>query len=256
MDFKSFSFGVVTLLAVVTVSTLFAEEKTDSCRSLPEFSGPYASGPFVVSTYHVTGTPGSTRVITLNWPDDLKVPLSGVSPGRTDSAEEAMGFDFNNGMSLPDPETGERFELPGFKLSIRGVDKLPLYSRMRIVGGGGIGELLRSNEGHTYMSAGGFDILTDPSPEGWIQFAYPDSHQRAGSRDHWLRGDPVPGGVDLLLSCQRGQEGQYTQCRVYGRVEPVNYDFFFDAVSVNYVDQMNNFAEAFVACLLEGFSDG
>ena len=154
------------MLVTVAGSTSLAEEGAESCRSIPQFTGPYEIGPFVVSTYHTTGTPGTDRVINLTWPDDLKGPLSGVKSGPTDGAESSMGFDFKNVMSLPDPETGELVQLPTFSISIRAADKLPLYSRMSRVAWGPIGEVIKADSGHTYVSSEGFDVLTFPSPEG------------------------------------------------------------------------------------------
>lgn len=246
-------FGLAVMLATAAGSTSIAEEDAESCRSIFQFAGPYESGPFVVSTYHITGTPGTDRVIDLTWPKELKGPLPGVSPGRTDGAEEFIAFDFKNAMSLPDPETGERIQLPTFSISIRAADKLPLYSRMSRVAWGPIGEVIKANSGHTYVSSEGFNVLTAPSPEGWIQYSYPDSIYHNSKNNSWIRGEPTPDGVDLILRCDKGVETQRTRCHIFGKVEPVFYDFYYHTVGVGPLEEMNHFAEEFVSCLLEGF---
>ncbi len=188
----------------------------------------------------------------LTWPADLKGPLSGVPPGRSDGAERTMGFDFVRTDSLPNTD-GSIVEMPTFSLSITAADKMPLYSYMSNIGGGPIGELLRSEEGHTYFSAEDFDILSDRSPDGWIQFSYPNATGPVRGRDRWFRGEPNPGGIELLLWCNKGEDGQYSLCKAFGKVEPIFYDFRFDATGLDRIDEMNDFARKFVSCLMEGF---
>lgn len=182
----------------------------------------------------------------------IKGPLSGVPPGRSDGAERTIGFDSIRTNSLPD-EGSTSVELPTFSLAITAAEKLPHYSYMISVGGGPIGELLRGEEGHTYFSAQGFDILSERSPDGWIQFSYPNATGPVRGRDRWFRGEPSPGGVELLLWCNKGEEIQYTLCKAFGKVEPVFDDFRFEATGLDKIDEMNDLARRFVSCLLEGF---
>ena len=233
MKMKMMVKGVALLSTIYMTANPALSQNTAACELPPNLVSPLETGPFTVSTYHTTGVPGSDRVIQVQWPKDIKVPISGVPPDRTDGAESVMGFHIPDGEFSILNSRGKRegVSFPKFYFSVNsGVDRYPLYSRLRLIGGSSnpnIYELLDSGSGYTYRSSEGFDTFPDEDHGSWIRFAYPNARGTAYNKDTFFRGTPEIDGVEAILSCSRWIDGpiKYSQCQILKKREP----FFYEA---------------------------
>lgn len=242
----------IVLSALAFVATAGASQQADQtddlCRSVPHWKGPYKTGLLAIGTYHVTGVPGSDRLIEATW------PISDISPfpdvQRDDGANETLIFYFDPmPLDLDNPyDTGI---LPEIDLTLRGVEKFPLYSSISINAGGPLGEMLRHKDGHTYRSAEGYVITEEQNLEGWVQYAYPNALQFSGGEDTWFLGNPDVDGIELLLVCRNNPSGEYQSCSITGKTEPFRYTATFDADDLDQIWAIDAFANDFIYCMLE-----
>lgn len=226
--------GAALLSALSIPASPALTQNAAACELPPNLVSPLKTGPFIVSTYHTTGVPGSDRVIQVQWPSGIRVPISGVPPGRTDGAERGISFTIPSGKLSMQNTAGELHEVtfPGFFFSVNsGVDGYPLYSRFGSVGGmPRSGELLDSGNGHTYHSSEGFETFPDEDHGDWTRYAYPDATGVAYNRDTFFRGTPDVAGVEAILRCKHWEGGptEYSQCQLYKKLEPIFYRVTFD----------------------------
>ena len=142
-----------------------AAPNSDQCLAHPQFSPPYKSGKLIVSTYHVTREPGTTRTIDVTWPEGPRVKLPSVPPGRTDGAMQKMMFEFE----------GEPDKYPDFDIIVSAVDRLPLYSRLDLLARrSGTAKKKVREDGSTYFESEGLVIHQDPLGWSWKRYSYPD----------------------------------------------------------------------------------
>ena len=98
-------------------------QSASACESPPDLVSPLETGMFIVSTYHTTGVAGSDRVIQLQWPSELKVPISGVPRGRADGAEKSMAFNIPSATASMKRGDGsfDQVSFPRFSIFLGGV---------------------------------------------------------------------------------------------------------------------------------------
>lgn len=236
------------LIAFATASSSQDNESLTSCYSVPHWQGPFKTGSLAIGTYHITGEPGSERLIEATWPRSDLSPFPDVQ--RDDGASETLIFYFDPMPLDLDNPYGTSI-LPKIALTLRGVDKFPLYSSMARIAGGPIGELLRHPDGSTYRSSEGYIIAEEQELEGWVQYAYPNALQPSNGRDSWFQGTPDVDGIELLLECRNNPSGEYQSCSITGKSEPIRYTARFDAVDLDQIRAIDAFANDFVSCMLE-----
>lgn len=251
---KYLAISLAFLLNTTTGTPPRADEAQNLCRSLPHSSGPYMTRPLKISTYHVTGVPGSERLLELTWPSKDLSPFSGVGLKRNDNAWEGLTFYFPH-ISL---EAGGRHKadyLPKIDLTVTGVDKYPLYSDMAWNAGyfGRDYSLLRHEDGYTYHSSEGFIVTQEQNMEGWVQYTYPDALRSSNGEDSWYLGKPDVDGIERLLECANSPSGEYHSCTITAKLEPFRYSARFPAADLDKIWAVDAFANDFVSCILEGF---
>lgn len=257
---KKFLLGSTIFVAAlfVTESPAFTQNAA-ACELPPGLDSPLEAGPFIVSTYHTSGVPGSDRVIQVQWPSEIKVRISGVPPGRTDGAERSMAFNIPNATASVKREDGsiDHVPFPNFLVFLEGgVDLYPLYSSLALVGGmSGFGELLDSGYGNTYHSSEGFEVFPDENHGDWMRYAYPTPNRVSSQYDTFFRGAPEVGGVEAILKCRRWAEGpeQYSQCQLFKKVEPIFYRSTFDGKFRPDVSIIETVSDALLDCILGNF---
>jgi len=248
MNFRKSLLIPSALLALVTASSTQANESPTSCQSVPHWQGPFKTGALAIATYHVTGEPGSDRLIQATWPNSDISPFPDIQ--KDDGASETLIFYFEP-LPLDQDNSYDISILPKIALSLRGVDKYPLYSYMLRNAGGPIGELLRHKDGHTYRSAEGYIITEEQNLEGWTQYTYPNARQFSNGEDAWFFGTPDVDGIELLLVCRNNPSGEYQSCSITGKSEPFRYTARFDADDLDQLRGIEAFANDFISCMLE-----
>lgn len=248
--------GAVLLSALSIPSSPALTQNVAACELPPSLVSPLETGPFIVSTYHTTGVPGSDRVIQVQWPSNIRVPISGVPPGRIDGAERGISFTIPSGKLSMQNAAGELHEVtfPDFFFSVNGgVDLYPLYSSLALVGGmPRSGELLDSGNGHTYHSSEGFETFPDEDHGDWTRYAYPDETGVAYNRDTFFRGTPEVAGVEAILSCKRWEDGptEYSQCHLHKKLEPIFYRVTFDGTNFTDLPVIEFIADRLTECII------
>lgn len=226
------------------------------CELPPNLVSPLETGPYIVSTYHTTGVPGSDRVIQVQWPRDIESPLSGVPPGREDGATRTLVFNIPNGeVSVPGENVSiNQSPFPSFTVLVgNGVDLYPLYSSLACVGGmPGSGKLLDSGQGYTYHSSEGFETFPDEDHGDWMRYAYPDETGVAYNRDTFFRGTPELAGIEAILSCKRWEDGptEYSQCHLHKKLEPIFYRVSFDGRNFDDLSVIEFIADRLMECIV------
>ncbi|MEM7294655.1 MAG: hypothetical protein AAF420_14840, partial [Pseudomonadota bacterium] len=229
-----------------------------ACELPPNLVSPLETGPFIVSTYHITGVPGSDRVIQVQWPSGIESPLSGVPPGREDGATRTLVFNVPNGeVSIPIGNGGmSQAAFPNFTVLVgNGVDLYPLYSSLGSVGGmpsTGGRPLLKSAFGNTYHSSEGFETFPDEDHGVWTRYAYPGPNRVSNRHDTFFRGTPDVGGVEAILRCRRWEDGpaEYSQCHLHKKLEPIFYRVTFDGRNFTDLPVIEFIADRLMECVI------
>ena len=200
------------LLLSIVASICYPFKVLAECDIPSEWYTKLESGPFIVSTYHTTGIVGSTRVIELQWPKELKTPISGVPPGRTDGAERSMGF-----------ENLSYRGLPKFDIFLSGaVDGYPLYSHLGLYARySKTREILDSGLGFTYRRMDGLTLHPTENIGAWRSYSFESVSPRDEDIATWFRGHPTIEGVEAILICTRWKPEEFGHCRIVKKIEPV-----------------------------------
>lgn len=248
--------GAVLLSALSIPANPAFTQNAATCELPPNLVSHLENGPFIVSTYHNTGVPGSDRVIQVQWPAEIKVPVSGVPPGRADGAERNMAFNIPSGKVSISNEDGNSHQVsfPRFSVFVGGgVDLYPLYSRLGLVGGSpNRSGLLDSGLGHTYHSSEGFDLYLNENHGEWTRYSYPDENAFSYDKDTFFRGTPSIDGVEAILSCRRWLEGpsDYSQCELFKKLEPIFYRSTFDGKYLSDLPAIEYVTDRLMECII------
>jgi hypothetical protein len=227
--FRRLAKGVLLLSVLSAPAHPALTQNASACKLPPNLVSPLETGPFVVSTYHTTGVAGSDRVIQVQWPRGVRVPISGVRPGRTDGAESGISFNIPAGVIRGRNEQGEITQIgfPQFSMSAgNGVDKYPLYSKLGSIGGmRETSERIDSGLGYTYHSSEGLITFPEEDHGDWIRYTYPNAWG-VSEKETFFKGTPDINGVEAILSCNLWVDGpqKYAQCQIRKKLEPIFYE--------------------------------
>ena len=249
--------GVLLLSVLSAPAHPALTQNASACKLPPNLVSPLETGPFVVSTYHTTGVARSDRVIQVQWPRGVRVPISGVRPGRTDGAESGISFNIPAGEITTRDEQGNviRIGFPKFSMSAdSGVDKYPLYSTLGSVGGlRGVGgrPLLDSGLGYTYHTSEGLITFPDEDHGDWIRYTYPNAWG-VSDQETFFRGTPDIHGVEAVLSCKLwvGGPQKYAQCKIFKKLEPIFYEVTVRGRYADDLPMIEYVADRLMECVL------
>lgn len=213
----------------------FAEEISENGAATIE------RNELIVSTYHTTGIPGSTRLMELSWPSGARRGPSGLPIGQAFGPEQSMGFTiFTGGIEI--------------WLSINAVDKYPLSSMVGTLGGRKNSEIKTHPEGFTYRSHSGY-LELPTNLKGWKLIYYEPSWEAGKRNDLWIKNDD-DGKVNSILRCKKDGFVKFPKCEFWTKIEPIFVQASFDKIDIDRLDEIEVETRYFAQKLLSGDWNG